>query len=269
GNPKNLKFMLWLFLTNTIYNQKPLYLLATSAYAAGDFACVGAFKNKAFKWGYFPQGSSKSFGELLDLKKKNEKPIILWAARMLPLKHGEMAIKTAEYLKNKGLSFTLKMVGDGEQETQLKQMAKDKSLENCIEFLGSLPYDSTINQMENADIFIFSSDENEGWGAVVNESMSAACAVVACNSAGSVPFLIEDGENGFSYDFDDEKKLFSSCEKLIINSSLREKIAENAFKNINETWNGKTAAKNLVALSKAILNKTEQDIVKIGPGSKC
>jgi glycosyltransferase involved in cell wall biosynthesis len=53
------------------------------------------------------------------------------------------------------------------------------------------------DHMEAADIFLFTSDFNEGWGAVLNESMNSACAVVASHAIGSVPFLLKDGENGF------------------------------------------------------------------------
>ena len=33
--------------------------------------------------------------------------------------------------------------------------------------------------MEQADIYLFTSDRNEGWGAVANEAMNSACAMVA------------------------------------------------------------------------------------------
>lgn len=42
--------------------------------------------------------------------------------------------------------------------------------------------------MEKADIYLFTSDFNEGWGAVLNESMNSGCAVVASHAIGSVPF---------------------------------------------------------------------------------
>ena len=32
--------------------------------------------------------------------------------------------------------------------------------------------------MEKADIFLFTSDRREGWGAVANEAMNSACALV-------------------------------------------------------------------------------------------
>jgi glycosyltransferase involved in cell wall biosynthesis len=45
-------------------------------------------------------------------------------------------------------------------------------------------------------VFIFTSDRNEGWGAVLNEAMGSGCAVVAADLIGSVPYLIEHKKMG-------------------------------------------------------------------------
>lgn len=37
------------------YKNKPLYMLAASAYTANDVYAIGAYKNKVYKWGYFPR----------------------------------------------------------------------------------------------------------------------------------------------------------------------------------------------------------------------
>lgn len=52
--------------------------------------------------------------------------------------------------------------------------------------------------MEDADIFLFTSDYNGGRGAVLNESMNSGCMVAASHAIGSVPFLLEDGKRGSS-----------------------------------------------------------------------
>ena len=40
---------------HTKYVKNPLYMLCASAYTAMDFYRFGAYKNKTYKWGYFPQ----------------------------------------------------------------------------------------------------------------------------------------------------------------------------------------------------------------------
>lgn len=43
---------------------KPLYALCASAFAAGDFNMLFAFRNKCFKWGYFPPTPEINFNEI-------------------------------------------------------------------------------------------------------------------------------------------------------------------------------------------------------------
>ncbi|MFI3172955.1 MAG: hypothetical protein R3Y58_11410, partial [Eubacteriales bacterium] len=37
------------------YRKEKLHMLCASAYTAGDFAMLGSYKNKCYKWGYFPE----------------------------------------------------------------------------------------------------------------------------------------------------------------------------------------------------------------------
>ena len=53
--------------------------------------------------------------------------------------------------------------------------------------------------MERADIYLATSDRQEGWGAVINEAMNSGCAVVADHMMGAVPYLISHEENGMIY----------------------------------------------------------------------
>ncbi len=48
--------------------------------------------------------------------------------------------------------------------------------------LGAMSPDKVRAYMERADVFLFTSDFNEGWGAVLNESMNSGCAVVASHA---------------------------------------------------------------------------------------
>ena len=84
-------------------------------------------------------------------------------------------------------------------------MIRSKGVEDCVEMLGAMSPDEVRAYMERADVFLFTSDFNEGWGAVLNESMNSGCAVVASHAIGSVPFLIKDGVNGLIYENGNQK----------------------------------------------------------------
>jgi len=107
--------------------------------------------------------------------------------------------------------------------------------------------------MEKSEIFLFTSDRNEGWGAVANESMNSACAVIANSAIGSVPFLIKDGENGYMYKDGDVDEIYSKVKKLLDNAEERKRLSKNAYKTMTDEWNPKNAAKKLVKLSETML----------------
>ena len=108
--------------------------------------------------------------------------------------------------------------------------------------------------MEKSEVFLFTSDRHEGWGAVLNEAMNSACAVVANSAIGSVPFLMKHGENGYMYKDGDVEELYRNVKMLLDNSNERKRISKNAYKTIVEEYNPQNAAKKLVKLCEIMLN---------------
>lgn len=246
---------------------KKLYLLCASAYTYGDYAKTFNFKNKAFKWGYFPEFIRyDNICEIIEQKNKNQ---ILWCSRFIDLKHPEAAINAAEKLKNAGYKFNLKIIGTGVLESNIKSEIKQKSLEDCVTVLGAMPPEKVRKHMEQSQIFIFTSDRREGWGAVVNEAMNSACAVIANNAPGSIPFLIENGHNGLIYNVSDSNSLFERIAYLLDNNSKLNEISKEAYHTIADLWNSDVAAERFIELAKSILGGNPYpDLYKDGPCSK-
>ena len=171
-------------------NNKNLYMLCANAYGANDFGALGLYKNKMYKWGYFLETNHYDIDKLIDEKEKNEKMEIVWVARFIGWKHPEIAIFLAKNLKEQNYNFKLKMLGAGYLEEEMKRRVKEFKLEDVVEIVGQVPSDKVKDYYEKANIFIGTSDSNEGWGAVVNEAMNAGCAIIANKKMGSIPFLI-------------------------------------------------------------------------------
>lgn len=243
-----------------------IYMLCASAYTASDYAKFGLFKNKCYKWGYFPECKNYDINELISNKTQNS---ILWCARLIDWKHPEIPVLVAEKLKSLNVDFKLNIIGTGVLEDEIKSMIKEKNLDDCIEIIGSMSPEEVRKNMEKSQIFLMTSDRQEGWGAVLNEAMNSACAVIANKAAGAVPYLIKNGKNGFAYtkcDIDD------ICKKIVELFNDKEKmksVQEQAYYTISNVWNSKVAAERLIKLSNAIL-KGEQspDLFEDGICSK-
>lgn len=252
-----------------------MYMLCASAYAAQDYAKTHSYLNKTFKWGYFPEVKRYDIAELMSRKLsvtsgwKHPKVSILWAGRLIGWKHPDISIQLAASLKEKGYFFRMSIIGNGEMEGQLHEMIRDKGVEDCVEMLGAMSPDDVRAHMEQADIFLFTSDFNEGWGAVLNESMNSGCAVVASHAIGSVPFLIKDGENGLIYESENQTQLEKQVIRLLENADYQRKIGENAYHTIKSLWNADVAAERLNNLCINLLQKKNvQDLFDDGPCSK-
>ena len=147
----------------------------------------------------------------------------------------------------------------------MKSLIKTEGLEDCVHMLGAMNPNDVRKYMEQAQIFLFTSDFNEGWGAVLNEAMNSACAVVASNAIGSVPFLVKNGDNGFIYKNGDIEDLYSKVEYLINNPQETAEIGRNAYKTMSDIWNAKVSAKRFIELSQEIIDNSEIQFYGEGP----
>lgn len=245
----------------------PIYMLCASAYTASDYAKFGLFKNKCYKWGYFTE--LKTYDDLEQLIDDKIPGSLIWVGRFIEWKHPEIPIKIAKALKDDGYSFQLSMIGNGPLLDAAKELASRLELENEVRFLGAMSNDEVRKNMEKSEIFLFTSNKKEGWGAVLNEAMNSACVPVASVSIGSVPYLISDNQNGLLWQEERSlDELLSKVKLLLDNQEKRKIIAKNAYNTIIGKWNGKEAAKRLLELSVSLINKEDEPLYDDGPCAK-
>lgn len=254
---------------HTQYADAPVYLLCHGAYVASDFNIVHAYPDKKFVWGYFPAASAYNLDSLffrkLHYDQDGEPEIrILWAGRFLKWKHPEYAVKAARYLERQHISFHLDMVGGGELDGPLKLLVENWHLEQRVTFHGFQPPQNVRRFMEESDLFLFTSDQQEGWGAVLNESMNSACAVVAGSGIGAVPFLLKHEQNGLVYRNGHFREFREQVLRLCKDGALRKRLGINAYHTITDEWNPAEAAGRLYRFCEGLLDgKAEPE--KEGP----
>jgi len=259
------RVMLWFLKNHIKYRKKNLYMLCASAYTAGDFTLSGAYKGKKYKWGYFPE--VKKYESIDSIIESKQPASILWAGRMIWWKNPETPVIIAKRLKDDGYNFKLNIIGIGQKEEKVRKLITEFGLDNKVNMLGSMPPYKVREYMEKSSIYLFTSNFNEGWGAVLNESMNSACAVVASHAIGSVPFLLENGKNGFIYKNEDLDDLYEKVKKLLDNPKMAKQVGKSAYNTLCEKWNPAEAAKRFLALSESLLNNGSDEFEN-GPLSK-
>jgi hypothetical protein len=121
-------YFLSLIKAHTRFQKKQLYMRCASAYTAADFSLIGAYSNKMFKWGYFPEFIEYNLDDIMALKHQ-PKINILWCARMLQWKHPEKALLVSILLRSCLRTFQpslnthikTKSLGHFQLKTQLKK----------------------------------------------------------------------------------------------------------------------------------------------------
>ena len=239
---------------HTRYRKAQVYLLCAGAYVASDYSLIHAYPKKKFCWGYFPETKHYDIDKLLEQKGWGEdrERYLLWSARMIDWKHPELAVETARYLKEKGYSFRMDIIGGGTMEEEVRALAEKYDLGDCVGFPGFLKPEQVREYMEKADIFLFTSDRQEGWGAVANEAMNSGCALVADHMIGAIPYLVQDGVDGLIYKDGNPNELFALAERLVCDRELCRKLGRRAYAKITESWNAVNAAKRLVELCREL-----------------
>ena len=241
------------------------YLLCASGYTAIDTANIFAFNNHRFKWGHFIE---VAYPEGRKQKVDDGRLHLLWAGRFLELKHPDYPIRIANTLKQKNISFVLDIIGSGEQEVNMRKLISDFKLEDHVVIHGTMRPTEVRQYMEKADIYMFTSDFNEGWGAVLGESMVSGCAVVTSHGIGATPFLVQHDVNGLVYETANYGSFERNVLKLINSKELRTRLSKRAIETMLKIWNPKVGAERFYSLAENILTHGVPIFYDQGPISK-
>ncbi len=249
------------------YRKSNVYLLCSGAFVGSDFKLIHAYPKKKFVWGYFPEVRHYDIDELMAKKSKEGEAVrILWAGRMIDWKHPEFAIEAADKMLhgdrcfdpgqaggyNREGGFILTMAGGGPMEEELKRRVHEKGLEDVVRFTGFMSPEEIRSEMERSDIFLFTSDEKEGWGAVLNEAMNSGCLVVTRPQIGAVPYMVQHGFNGMVC----AGKISVFCGIVFRMAHDREECREQgrrAYETMIKYWNAENAVAQFLRVANSLL----------------
>lgn len=157
-------------------SNRNLYVLAASCYLAGDLQAIGFPTERCFQWGYFTPLETYDDPELVYDKKLEAS--MIWAGRLITVKHIEATIEAVHILCREGYKISLEIVGDGPEKENALRLVRQYGIEEHVRFYGSMSSNLVREKMKKAQIIVANSDFNEGWGAVVNEGMNSCCVPV-------------------------------------------------------------------------------------------
>lgn len=126
-------------------------------------------------------------------------------------------------------NFEIKYVGgDGDEEKNVRKVAKRLGVEKNVQLLGKMPRDKIVELYDQSDCMMMIS-KGEAYGLVYLEAMARGCITIASYNEG-FDGVIESGKNGFLCNAGDSKMLAGILRNLQQMSTEEEmQISENAI----------------------------------------
>jgi L-malate glycosyltransferase len=165
-------------------------------------------------------------------------PLVGTAGRLTAVKAQDDFLRAARLILTVNHDFRFVVVGEGPEETALKQLAVDLQIEDYVTFTGGRR--DVYDLIAAMDAFVLPSIA-EGVPMVLLEAMTLGTPVVA-TAVGGVPELIEHNENGVLVRPRDPRALADACTTVVSNQlwarSLAARAAETVAEGFSQEVNG-------------------------------
>ena len=187
-----------------------------------------------------------------DLLGLNGEKILLYVGRVEPLKGLGLLVETAAQIDSED-GVRMMVVGadanGGQEMDRVKQLAKDRDLEDQIDFVGQVDHTELPLYYNAADVCVVPS-YYESFGLVALESMACGTPVVASSIGGTVE-VITDEVNGLLVPAGNETALADAIRQLLNQGSLVQKLSIGAGHTLQRfSWD-------------SLIEKTENSLLEI------
>ena len=130
-------------------------------------------------WGYFVGGGR---GPREDGRRSVLR--VLWVGRMIGWKCVDTIVRAVRSLhdRHKDVFVDLTLVGNGDKRSQIERLVNN----DCrIKVIDSVPIERVRDLMRTHDVYVLSSNAEEGWGAALNEALEEGMLALGTYEAGA------------------------------------------------------------------------------------
>lgn len=166
--------------------------------------------------------------------------ILIYAAEINENKNQKFLIDAMKVLKDRIANIKIIFAGTGVLKEKYEKYVRDLGLDDNVIFIG---YRKDLHKLIPMCDLGVSASIREGLGMNVIEYLACGLPVVASNNRGHKE-IIKDGINGFLYEQGNFSQFVHFVEKMYYDSTLRQKISENARKTV-EKFSVQNVLKNL------------------------
>lgn len=183
----------------------------------------------------------------------NEK-IIITAGRLVDDKDQQTLIKAFAKVHDK-MDVRLLILGEGERESELKELARKMNLENVVHFLGF--QENPYIYFSQADVFCLTS-KREGFGHVLAEALAAGVPVVSTKAKPGAVEVLDEGKFGLMCEIGNEQDVADKIiQALTWTEAERNTVIEKGLERV-KTFQAKTIVRQYEKMFMETLDRRKE-----------
>ncbi len=168
------------------------------------------------------------------LDSRSHEPFVLFVGAPWYLKGVDLLIEAFRRMESGFPGMKLKILGHYPDRTTLDTLIGNST---NIEILAARPNPEVLQIIQQALVLALPS-RCEGMGRVLIEAMAAGVPLIG-SDVGGIPFMIQDGENGFVFPAGDSMALERRLRELLSDPDLRQRMGANGYVRAHEKLNEK------------------------------
>ncbi|RGH18596.1 glycosyltransferase family 1 protein [Ruminococcus sp. AF12-5] len=170
-----------------------------------------------------------------DLNIPEDAFVVGMVGRMSPQKAPDVFVKMAKQVKDEVPNAHFIIVGNGNQEDEIRKYAEDNGFSNSLHITGWV--DNPMSYVELFDVACLLS-RWEGFGLALPEYMMAGKPIVA-SRVDAIPNIIQNGENGLLVEVDDDIGASKAVLRILREDGLRKKIVAQGLEDVHNRFNAR------------------------------
>lgn len=204
---------------------------------------------------FFPQPPDE------ELRRKygiSDERVVMTVSRLDPRKGHDRVLRALAQLSGQVPPFKYVIVGRGDHENALRELADQLGLRDKVVFAGFVPGEDLNRHYNLADIMAMPNIDIEGnlegFGMVFLEANAASKPVIGGRSGGTAEAVIE-GETGFLVDPGDERGLEDALRTLLVDGDLRRRMGERGLARVRQEFDWDSRAEALRGINREMKDK--------------
>lgn len=158
----------------------------------------------------------------------------------------------------KGLK--LRLVGEGPQELELKELTKQLGISKRVDFVGRVDSSQVPAELEKLDIYVaLSRLDSESFGVAIIEAGAAGRPVVVSN-VGGLPEVVVDNKTGIIVPKENPQAAADAISKLVLDRDLRIQMGAAGKKHVVDTYDWSACINTMTNLYKKIINQYKSKV---------